>query len=111
MISPYKTSGSEMARLALSPQVVDALDVTPDYRMEEIEVAPNCAGVGQSVDELRGSAVIVALQRDGSPLQPLPAGATVLEAGDVVVAMGSATAMENARGISFRRPPYTRIGP
>ena len=44
VISPYKTSGAEMARLALSPQVVDALDVSPGYRMEEIEVAAGCAG-------------------------------------------------------------------
>jgi voltage-gated potassium channel len=93
VISPYKKGGSEMARLALSPQVVDSLDVTPDYRMEEIEVSPGCPSVGRTVDDVRGAAVIVTLRRAGGSLQPLPPGATTLEDGDVVVAMGSAEAM------------------
>jgi voltage-gated potassium channel len=93
VISPYKTSGSALARLALSPQVVDALDVTPDYRMEEIEVAEGCPGVGRAVDAVRGAAVIVTLRRGGGQLEPLPPGATIFEAGDVVVAMGPAEAM------------------
>ena len=93
VISPYKTSGSALARLALSPQVVDARDVTPDYRMEEIEVADGCPGVGRTVDEVRGAAVIVTLRRAGGSLQPLPPGATAFEGGDVVVAMGPAEAM------------------
>ena len=46
MISPYKTSGAEMARLALNPQVSGVLDVAPEYRMEEIEVPEGCAGAG-----------------------------------------------------------------
>lgn len=95
VISPYKTSGSEMARLALSPQVVDSLDVTPDYRMEEIEVAAGCPGLGRTVDEVRGAAVIVALRREGGDLQPLPPGTTAFEDGDVVVAMGPAEAMDS----------------
>ena len=43
VISPYKTSGSEMARVALHPQVGGAVQVA-DYRMEEIEVPPACDG-------------------------------------------------------------------
>ena len=39
VISPYKTSGAEMARVALHPQVGGAFEVA-DYRMEEIEVSP-----------------------------------------------------------------------
>src|SRR4029450_8167415 len=40
VVSPYKSSGSEMARLALHPQVAGVVDVAPEYRMEEIEVTP-----------------------------------------------------------------------
>ncbi len=43
VISPYKTSGSEMARTALHPQVAGSVDVA-DYRMDEIEVAEGCEG-------------------------------------------------------------------
>jgi voltage-gated potassium channel len=94
VISPYKTSGAEMARLALTPQVVDVVDVTPAYRMEEIEVAPGCRGDGKPIDAVRGAALLVALRRSGGSLQPMPPGGTVLEAGDVVVAMGSADEMD-----------------
>ena len=41
VISPYKTSGAEMARVALHPQVGGAVQVA-DYRMEEIEVPASC---------------------------------------------------------------------
>ena len=46
VISPYKASGAEMARLALHPQVSGMLDVAPEYRMEEIEVSAGCEGAG-----------------------------------------------------------------
>ncbi len=94
VISPYKTSGSEMARLALTPQVVDVVDVAPAYRMEEIEVAPGCRGDGRSVDDIRGAAIVVALRQAGGSLQPLPPGATALAGGDVVVAMGPSAEMD-----------------
>ena len=60
MISPYKTSGSEMARIALHPQVGGAVQVA-DYRMEEIEVPHACRGVGQTIEAgPRRDALIVA---------------------------------------------------
>jgi voltage-gated potassium channel len=95
VISPYKTSGAEMARLALSPQVVDALDVSPGYRMEEIEVGEDCAGAGQTVDDVRGAAVIVAVREGDGTLKPMPPGVTKLASGDIVVAMGPAEAMDS----------------
>jgi voltage-gated potassium channel len=94
VISPYKTSGAEMARLALNPQVVEALDVAPSYRMEEIEVAPGSRCDGRSIDEVRGEALVVALRGAGNTFQPLPPGATRLSAGDVVVAMGPGAEMD-----------------
>ena len=62
VISPYKTTGSEMARIALHPQVGGAVEVA-DYRIEEIEVPASCAGVGKTIAEVRGQSVIVALRR------------------------------------------------
>jgi voltage-gated potassium channel len=94
VISPYKTSGSEMARLSLRPLVVDVVDVAPEYRMEEIEVAPGCEGDGRAIDDVRGQAVVVALRRAGGSLQPMPPGATTLAAGDLVVAMGPVADMD-----------------
>ena len=62
VISPYKTSGSEMARLALHPQVGGTVQVA-DSRVEEIEVSPDCAGAGKTISEVRGASLILALRR------------------------------------------------
>ena len=89
VISPYKASGSEMARFALHPQVTGAIDVAPEYRMEEIEVMPGAAGEGKTVGDVRGGSVIVALRRPDGNVQVQPSGDTALQAGDVLVAMGT----------------------
>jgi voltage-gated potassium channel len=94
VISPYKSSGAEMARLALTPQVADVVDVAPEYRMEEIEVPAGCEADGRRIDDVRGSSIIVVLHRPGEDMQPMPPGDTVLGAGDVLVAMGAGAAMD-----------------
>ena len=94
VISPYKTSGAEMARLALNPQVSGVMDVAPEYRMEEIEVAPGCAGEGQPIADVRGGAIIVGVRFADGNFQPQPPTETVLNAGDVVMAMGTLRTMQ-----------------
>ena len=94
VISPYKTSGSEMARLALNPQIRGALEVAPQYRMEEIEVAPGSVGEGQPIGDVRGGAIIVGVRDASGQFQPQPPVETVLRAGDVVMAMGTERTME-----------------
>lgn len=93
VISPYKTSGTEMARTALHPQVGGALQVA-DLRMEEIEVRPDCEGAGKSIEDVRGRSVIVALRRPSGELKAQPSPQTVINAGDMVVALGSPDALE-----------------
>jgi voltage-gated potassium channel len=44
VISPYKTSGTEMARLALHPQLSGVVDVDSEYRLEEIVVGEDLRG-------------------------------------------------------------------
>jgi voltage-gated potassium channel len=93
VISPYKTSGSEMARVALRPQVGGAFDVA-DYRMEEIEVSPECQAVGKTVGEVSGSAVVVAIRHPDGRLETQPPAQTTLDVGDMVIAMGPPSAVE-----------------
>jgi len=93
VISPYKTSGSEMARVALHPQVGGAVQVA-NYRMEEIEVSPNCEGVGKTIRAVRGTAMVVAMRRRDGALEPQPPPETVLSAGDKLVALGTPDALE-----------------
>ena len=98
VISPYKTSGLEMARVALHPQVGGAFAVA-DYRMEEIEVSPVCAGVGKSVDDVRGQSLIVARRRSDGRLEPQPLPETVIDAGDMLVALGTPEALDRLEGL------------
>jgi voltage-gated potassium channel len=93
IVSPYKSSGSEMARLALHPQVAGVVDVAPAYRMEDIEVSPGCPGAGRPVADIAGSAIIAALRRRTGELVPQPPGDTVVEAGDVLIVMGTEETM------------------
>ena len=62
VISPYKSSGSEMARLALHPQVSGAVEVAADHRLEEIEVSAGCDGRGPAIGDIRGGAFIVGIR-------------------------------------------------
>ena len=89
VISPYKTSGSEMAHLALNPQVSGVVEVAPEYRMEEIEVAPGCEGEGKAIGDVRGGAIIVGVRAADGSFQPQPPAETILGAGDVLVALGT----------------------
>jgi voltage-gated potassium channel len=93
VISPYKTSGSEMARVALHPQVSAALQVA-DLRLEEIHVTPDCDAAGKSIAEVRGGTVIVALRRSGGAVEAQPSPQTTIAEGDMVVALGSPLALE-----------------
>jgi voltage-gated potassium channel len=99
VISPYKTSGAEMARLALHPQVAGVVDVAPEYRMEEIEVSKGCEGEGRTIGDLRGSTVIAALRRSDGDVHPQPPAETRLGAGDVLVAMGTVDALERLEAL------------
>jgi voltage-gated potassium channel len=98
VISPYKTSGSEMARVALHPQVGGAVQVA-DYRMEEIEVSAACEGVGKTVRQVRGESLIVALRRTDGRLEPQPPPDAVIAAGDMLVAIGTPAALERLEGV------------
>ncbi len=98
IVSPYKTSGSQMARLALHPQVTGVVDVAPEYRMEEIEVTVGCEAAGKTIDEVRGAVDVVALRRDGR-VESQPAGGTPLGDGDVLVAIGETGALEQLENL------------
>lgn len=93
VISPYKASGTEMARLALHPQLSGVVDVDTEYRMEEIPVGDGCDGVGQTVGDIRGGSMIVGLRR-GTDFQPQPPAETALLVGDVILAMGTPSTLE-----------------
>jgi voltage-gated potassium channel len=98
VISPYRASGTEMARLALHRQLSGVVDVDVHYRLEEIEVGDGCEGLGQTVGDIRGGSMIVGLRR-GSGFQPQPPSETTLLSGDIIIAMGTPSALERLEGL------------
>jgi voltage-gated potassium channel len=98
VISPYKASGTEMARLALHPQLSGVVDVDVEYRLEEIVVDSGCEVVGQTVGDIRGGSIIVGVRR-GSDFHPQPPAETRLLAGDTILAMGTAMALTRLEGL------------
>ncbi|MGI8594344.1 MAG: potassium channel family protein [Solirubrobacteraceae bacterium] len=99
VISPYKTSGSEMARLALHPHVTGFVDVAPEYRIEEIEVGQGCESEGQTLADVRGGAIVVAVRKPAGDVVTQPPGETVLHAGDVLVALGTPRTLERLEAL------------
>jgi len=89
VISPYKASGSEMARLALHPQLAGVVAVDTDYRFEEIVVSAGCEGETKMLGDIRGGSIIVGLRRADGTFQPQPPAETVLGAGDALMALGT----------------------
>ncbi len=102
VISPYKTTGSEMARIALHPQIAGAVEIA-DYRVEQIEVPEECNGAGLTVAAARGATVIVALRHGDGRLEPQPSRQTVIAPGDTVIALGTAADLEQLERL-FQRP-------
>ncbi|MEA2157026.1 MAG: voltage-gated potassium channel [Solirubrobacteraceae bacterium] len=105
VISPYKSSGTEMARLALHPQVSGTQQVNTEYRMEEIEVGAGCAGAGQTVGEVRGGSFIVGVRHADGSFLPMPAAETTLGPGDVVMALGTPNTLDRLEALFVTARP------
>jgi voltage-gated potassium channel len=67
--------------------------------MEEIEVTPGCPGEGRPLADVAGSAIIAALRRPDGGLLPQPSGDTLLQPGDVLIAMGTASTMDRLEAL------------
>jgi voltage-gated potassium channel len=98
VISPYRTSGSEMARAALSPQVAGVVDVSPEFRLEEITVEPGCDAEGRQLVDIRGEAIVVAIRRADGTTTTQPSGDRTLRTGDTIVALGAPHTLERLEG-------------
>jgi len=98
VVQPYSSAGQEMAKLVLRPQVAAFLDVVTsaggtDIRLEEIEVSDASGKAGKSIRELRvrheTGALVIALRRAGGHFEAIPSPDTVLENGDILIAVGT----------------------
>jgi voltage-gated potassium channel len=94
VLSPYTTIGSEMARIALHPQVGTGHVDVADYRVEQIEVPAGAPVAGRTVGEARGHTVIVALRHANGVFEPQPSPDAAITVGDTLVALGTSEALD-----------------
>jgi voltage-gated potassium channel len=98
VVQPYASAGTEMAKLALKPQVAAFLELVssqtgPDLRFEELVVGADCANAGKTIRELRirstTGAVVIALRKVDGSFDVTPNPDVTLAAGDVLIAIGT----------------------
>src|SRR4051794_31458897 len=103
VVSPYKSSGTEMARLALHPNVTGVMAVAAEHRLEEITVQTDSPGCGRRIGDVRGGALIVGLRMPDGSFEPQPAAEVVLEPGVVVITIGTPRTLERLEAL-FQTP-------
>ncbi len=99
VISPYRSSGRQMALLVLRPRVVDSLEIL-GRRLEEVAVEPGSHLVGQTVAHACGAAVPLLIHRSGGETLTHPGPDVLVEEGDRILAWGADAdlrPMESAR--------------
>ncbi len=98
VVQPYTAAGLRIANLVMKPHVAAYLDIVStaggeELRFEEITVAPTCEAAGRPISDLRiretTGAMIVALRRGTDAFVTAPPPETVLDAGDVLIGVGS----------------------
>jgi voltage-gated potassium channel len=96
VVSPYQLGGQRIANAILRPAVVDFLELSvpgrgAEFDLEEVALAPGCAGDGVRLRELPGRGIrvsVVAIKRGEAPILVTPGPDDALRAGDRVVAVG-----------------------
>jgi len=98
IISPYLMAGHRMAELAIRPTLVDLLDSLHHGQatigVEEMLIGAGLPIVGKTIDEVGllgpAAARLLALRRGDGGVHVVPAGDRRLDAGDVLLALGTA---------------------
>jgi voltage-gated potassium channel len=95
--SPFVTAGREMATAAISPVVVDFLEVPadgqPSLRLEELQIEAGSPLDGRRLQDIRGTAQPLAIRHADGRVVVSPADDVTLEPGDVLVLLGDREAL------------------
>ena len=98
VVSPYDIGGRRVAQAVLKPTVVDFIELTTKtehiaLQLEEAKIEPHSPLVGINLRDSRLGAehqvIIVAIKKQGGHMLFNPPAETVLEAGDILIAIGS----------------------
>lgn len=112
VVNPQRIGGQRMAAAALQPNVVEFLevvmhDVDLEFRLEEVQVATGSRLTGLTLRQTElgdGGALVLALRRPGGPFMTNPSLDTGIEAGSVLIAIGTQSQLAALREAAGRAP-------
>ena len=97
IISPYALGGSRIVQAVLRPNVLDVMEVATqsghhDFQIEETIIRPKSKLAGASLKSSRlrqdFGIIVVAIKKHQGEMVYAPSSATILEAGDTLIALG-----------------------
>jgi voltage-gated potassium channel len=109
VVSPYQIGGTRVAHAVLKPTVVDFIELTTrtehiELQLEETTIEPHSALAGCTLKDSRLRAehqiIIVAIKKKGGHMLFNPPPETVIEAGDVLIAIGGREHVATLEGLA-----------
>ncbi len=110
VVSPYEIGARRMAAYIVKPEIVDFLDAfSPgkkyDLQLEHIVLAKSSKLVGKklresNIRELTGGALVVGMCKSGGKMQINPSGESLLQEGNILLAIGSGEQLSKLSDIS-----------
>jgi voltage-gated potassium channel len=108
VVNPYEIGGARMAAIAFRPHVAEFLDEVihaeeQDVDIQEVVVAAGSPAVGAALGTVTGAAdgrataSVIAMKRPDGHYEVNPTAGTTLEAGDVLIAVGTAVQLARLR--------------
>jgi voltage-gated potassium channel len=98
VVNPQQIGGARMAAFALQPHVAEFLDIVMhdgslEFRLEEVVIPPGSAAAGRSLRDAhlrdRTGALVLAMRDEAGNFNTNPAPDTVIEPGQVLIAIGT----------------------
>lgn len=118
VVNPQQIGGSRIAAFALQPHVVDFLEVAMhdrdvEFRLEEVLVGAGSALAGLSIRQARlhegdGALLLALRQRESGSFVTNPPPDLVMATGDVVIAVGTQSQLEDLRRSAAPTPTRVR---
>jgi voltage-gated potassium channel len=114
VVAPYDIGGNKVAQAVLRPTVLDFIELATrtehlELQLEQTEVAESSQLAGATLTSSRLRAelglIIVAIKKKHGAMLYTPAAETVLEAGDILIALGKRSQLDQLEQLASARRP------
>lgn len=105
VVVPQAVGAERLALMAIQPEVTQIFDIVVDgspveFHVEELDITPNCAVVGQTIGDSNirqeSGALILAVEGQAEPIMVNPGPEVSLTAGDRLVVVGTKDQVDRA---------------